>query len=51
LAEVTINTAETLKGIIPIMVTGLGILLFLTTFYFVLFSMFYKKSKQGQALV
>lgn len=50
MAEVTINTAETLKGIIPIMVTGLGILLFLTTFYFVLFSMFYKKLKQLQAL-
>jgi flotillin len=51
LAEVIINTTETLQGIIPIIVTGLGILLFLATFYFILFTMFYKKPKQGQALV
>jgi len=40
-----------MEGILPIIVTGLGILLFLIIVYFAIIAMFYKKVHQGQALV
>ncbi|MGB5982707.1 MAG: SPFH domain-containing protein [Nonlabens sp.] len=40
-----------MDGILPIIVTGLGIILFLVIVYFAIIAMFYKKVHQGQALV
>ncbi|ARN78579.1 flotillin [Nonlabens spongiae] len=40
-----------MDGILPIIVTGLGIILFLIIVYFAIIAMFYKKVHQGQALV
>ncbi|MDT0538427.1 SPFH domain-containing protein [Croceitalea sp. P059] len=40
-----------MEGILPIIVTGLGILLFLIIVYFAIIALFYKKVHQGQALV
>ncbi|SCY30835.1 Uncharacterized membrane protein YqiK, contains Band7/PHB/SPFH domain [Nonlabens sp. Hel1_33_55] len=40
-----------MDGILGIIVTGLGILLFLVIVYFAIIAMFYKKVHQGQALV
>ena len=40
-----------MEGILPIIVTGLGILLFLIIVYFAIIALFYKKVHQGEALV
>lgn len=40
-----------MDGILPILITGLGILFFLVIVYFAIIAMFYKKVHQGQALV
>ncbi|WP_422082830.1 flotillin family protein [Ulvibacterium sp.] len=40
-----------MEGILPIIVTGVGILLFLIIVYFAIIALFYKKVHQGEALV
>ncbi len=40
-----------MEGILPIIVTGIGIILFLVIVYFAIIALFYKKVHQGQALV
>jgi len=40
-----------MEGILPLILTGLGIILFLIIVYFAIIAMFYKKVPQGQALV
>ena len=40
-----------MEGILPIILTGLGILLFLIIVYFAIIALFYKKVHQGEALV